>query len=62
MSNQVDLTPGTAGNSSGLHVHVPNGNSACSYNNAADFPSVSPKVTGTAVMKNVSGVRFSNPS
>jgi hypothetical protein len=68
MANQVDITPASSGNTTGLHAHVPNGNSAGAYNNPADFPNASPKAAVTAVTKTVTGadgkaiLRFANPS
>jgi hypothetical protein len=54
MANQVDLTPNSSGNSTGLHVHVPNGQTASVVNNPSDTPN-SPATIGT-------GSKFSNPS
>ena len=44
-SNQVDLAPASAGNTTGLHAHVSNGASASGANNPSDFPA--PLVKGT---------------
>ena len=71
VANQLDLNPGTAGNTTGLHVHVPAGQSASAVNHATDFPSVTagatPPASGKAVSTKITGtqgvtVRFSNPS
>ena len=67
MANQIDLTPSTT--PTGLHVHVPNGQTASVVNNPADFPAVPAQVgTGTkTVTAKINGtqgstVRFSNPA
>jgi hypothetical protein len=69
--NQVDLTPGTAGNTTGLHVHTPAGHSASEFNHPTDFPTVTaganPPAGGKAISVKIQGtqgqtVRFSNPS
>jgi len=62
MANQIDLTPATA---PGLHVHVPNGQSASVANNPSDAPA--PSKSGKATVVSVAGtdkvkVRFANPS
>jgi hypothetical protein len=69
MSNQVDLTPGTAGNSTGLHVHTPVGHSASENNNPSDAPGQTKNASGgpTVVLKvkgadGQSNLRFANPS
>lgn len=71
MANQVDLQPGTAGNTTGLHIHTPMGHSASEFNNMSDNPNVTPAATspagGKAVSAKITGtqgavVRFSNPS
>jgi hypothetical protein len=68
---QLDLTPATAGNTTGLHVHTPAGHSASEFNHPTDNPSVTPGATspvgGKAVSVKIQGtqgqtVRFSNPS
>jgi len=63
MANQVDLSPN---NPTGLHVHVPNGQTASVVNNPADFPSVPAKIGGKGVSVQIApsngGPRFSNPS
>lgn len=64
-SNQTDLTPATTGNTTGLHVHVPNGQSANVITNPTDNPS--PAKSGVQTTVKVVGtpgsaVRFSNPS
>lgn len=63
-TNQVDLTPATTGNSTGLHFHAPAGNSASAVNNPSDSPA--PAKSGTQVTAKISqangGPRFSNPS
>ena len=61
-SNQVDLTPATSGNTTGLHVHTPNGQSASAVNNPSDSPSTPAKTGAKAVTVTVAGVRFSSPS
>jgi hypothetical protein len=65
---QIDLTP--AQNTTGLHIHIPSGQSASGSNNAADFPNVSSKAAtpaGKAVKASVQGThgqitRFANPA
>jgi hypothetical protein len=58
----IDLNPGTPGNSTGLHVHVPAGQTASVVNNPADFPSSPAKTGAKSVTANVAGVRFASPS
>jgi hypothetical protein len=71
MANQLDLTPSTSGNGTGLHFHGPAGASASQFDHPTDFPSVSARATlpagGTAVSVKITGtqgqvIRFSNPS
>jgi hypothetical protein len=71
MATQIDITPATAGNTTGLHVHTPSGHSASEFNHATDNPSVTPAAAsnaqGKAVKVAISGtdkqsVRFANPS
>lgn len=63
-ANQVDLTPSTPGNTTGLHVHVPVGVSASAANNPSDSPA--PSKSGTQVTAKIAqangGPRFSNPA
>ncbi len=66
-NSQVDLTPGTAGNTTGLHVHVPNGASACNVSNPTEAPSIpanstAPKVVSVKIAQANGGPRFQNPS
>ena len=69
MANQIDLTPASSGNITGLHVHVPSGQSASLVNNPSDVPN-SPATVGTGtktVSVKISGtpgsqVRFSSPA
>lgn len=35
---QIDFTPATPGNTTGLHAHVPDGQSAIAITNPADNP------------------------
>lgn len=56
---QIDLTP-TPSNTTGLHVHVPAGQSANAVDNPSDFPA--PSKSGTQVTVKVAGVRFASPS
>ena len=65
---QVDLTPASSGNTTGLHVHVPSGQSASLVNNPSDAPN-SPSTVGTGtkvvtvkIAQANGGPRFSNPS
>jgi hypothetical protein len=62
----IDLSPGTPGNNTGLHVHVPAGTSAAAFNNCSDFPVAAPTAAptgaGKSVVVNVAGVRFASPS
>lgn len=64
MANQVDLTPATPGNTTGLHAHLPSGQSANVLTNTTDNPT--PSKSGTEVTAKISqppgGPRFSNPS
>jgi len=68
VANQTDLTPGTAGNTTGIHFHGPNGQSANVANNPSDFPTGKANSSGApTVTKTITGtqgqvVRFSNPS
>jgi hypothetical protein len=68
VANQTDLNPGTAGNSTGIHFHGPNGQSANAANNPSDFPAGKANASGAlSVTKTIVGtqgvvVRFSNPS
>jgi hypothetical protein len=67
MPNQVDLNPASS-NSTGLHVHVPSGQSASQVNNPTDVITPIAKAAVTSVAKNINGVdgkicvRFANPS
>ena len=63
--NQIDLLPSTPGNTTGLSVHAPAGNTASVYNANSDFPA--PPKSGVAVVTKINGtqgsqVRFANPS
>jgi hypothetical protein len=62
----IDLNPGTPGNSTGLHVHVPAGQTASVVNNPSDFPSLPAKIGGktvsVAIAPATGGPRFCNPS
>lgn len=62
---QIDLSPATPGNTTGLHIHVPSGQSANVADNPSDFPA--PSKSGVATVAKISGtqgsqVRFANPS
>jgi hypothetical protein len=67
MPNQVDLTPASS-NTTGLHVHTPNGASASGFDNPTDVITPIAKAAVTSVAKNINGVdgkicvRFANPS
>ena len=68
MANQVDFAPSSSGNSTGLHVHVPAGQSAGVVNNPSDTPN-SPATVGTGgkvvtakIAPANGGPRFANPS
>lgn len=60
---QIDITP-ASNPSLGLHVHVPNGQSANVITNPSDNPA--PAKSGTQVTAKIAqangGPRFSNPS
>ena len=68
---QIDLTPATPGNTTGIHFHGTAGQAASAFNNMTDFPNTTPAATSPADGKTVSvkipgtqgqTVRFSNPS
>lgn len=63
MANQVDLTPATPGNTTGLHAHLPSGQSANVLTNTTDNPT--PSKSGTEVTAKISqppgGAAFQQP-
>ena len=52
MANQVDLPPATPGNTTGLHVHVPAGQSANVITNPTDNPFLAKNGVQTTVTGN----------
>ena len=61
---QIDITPASGPAGLGLHVHVPNGQSANVITNPSDNPA--PAKSGVQVTAKISqangGPRFANPS
>ena len=59
----IDFNPGTPGNTTGLHVHVPVGQTASVVNNPADFPvSKNGPSTVVKIAQTNGGPRFANPA
>ena len=66
-NTQIDLMPGTSGNTTGLHFHSPNGASACNVTNPTEAPSIpanstAAKVVSVKIAQANGGPRFQNPS